>query len=316
MCMRRKALRWTLFLAGLLILLQGASWVVTPKDNTAEAGMEQVKANGILGEPANTIDILVLGDSESYTAISPLLLWNQTGYTSYVCGTSGQKLSYTKTMLQRAFQRQKPKLVILETLAIYRPMTLGSLFVDEVSPYLPLLRYHDRWKSLSWRDLTGPVTYTGTDSYKGHRHSKAALPCEPGEYMKPTEHRASVPLVNRMYVNMLQRICRKNGAELLLVSTPSPVNWNYRKHNGIQALASELGCRYVDLNLEDQRLKIDWTQDTYDKGDHLNHYGAVKVTTFLGELLQQSGTFADHRSDPSFLGWEQAWKSYEKAVQS
>ena len=96
----KRFLAWLLFLAGLVAALYITSCIVTPKDNTAKAGMEQPRANGILSERPDSIDVLILGDSESYNAISPLLLWDELGCTSYVCGTNSQRLPYTKTMLE------------------------------------------------------------------------------------------------------------------------------------------------------------------------------------------------------------------------
>ena len=29
--------------------------------------------------------------------------------------------------------------------------------------------------------------------------------------------------------------------------TPDSVNWNYERHNGIQALAEELECEYIEM---------------------------------------------------------------------
>lgn len=304
------------FIAGLAMLLLAASRIVAPKDNTGQAGMEQPRANGILAEPANTIDVLVIGDSESYTMFSPLQLWKQTGIPAYTCGTDSQKLTYTLTMLERALKKQKPKLVILETLAIYREIPRGDVVISELSRRFPVFQYHNRWKVLSAQDFTMKISATSKEAYKGHVINKNIELSETKEYMQPTEVVAGIAEINRTYVRKIQKMCQRSGAKLLLVSCPSPVNWNYPFHNGIQALADELGCEYIDLNLQNEKLKMDWTQDSYDKGDHLNHFGAVKVTEYLGAYLQKTGLFQDRRQDDAFQEWNQKLAEYEAALQN
>lgn len=80
----KRIARCLVFLLGLTGLLVALSFVVEPKNNMSEFGMEEVSANGILGEKDHSIDMLVLGDSESYSSIIPLQIWKDTGYTSYV----------------------------------------------------------------------------------------------------------------------------------------------------------------------------------------------------------------------------------------
>ena len=65
----KHTLRCVVFLAVLALLLTGVSQLVRPKNNTRSDGIHDPAANGILGEPDNTIDLLILGDSESYSAI-------------------------------------------------------------------------------------------------------------------------------------------------------------------------------------------------------------------------------------------------------
>ena len=48
------------FLAGLLGILVGLSALFVPKNNMSEFGMEEVTANGILGERENSIDVLAV----------------------------------------------------------------------------------------------------------------------------------------------------------------------------------------------------------------------------------------------------------------
>ena len=108
----RRTVKITAFILGLIALLLALSIMFIPKNNMKEFGMEEVAANGVLGEKENTIDVIILGDSEAYSSFSPMQIWRDTGYSVYVCGTSAQTLNYSLKLLQRATEKQNPKIVI------------------------------------------------------------------------------------------------------------------------------------------------------------------------------------------------------------
>lgn len=311
----KRILAFFLFAVFLIAILLAASFVFMPKNNMSEFGMEESQANGILGEKENTIDVLVLGDSESYSAITPMQIWKDAGYTAYVCGTSAQSLNYTSVLLRRAFEKQQPKVVILETNAIYRKISSNQAVGTELANYFSVFQYHNRWKSLGLHDFTGKAKFTWTDDYKGYRYRTKVDPARQKEYMKPTDKVAEIPALNIQYVREMKQFCDENGSRLVLVSTPSTVNWNFQRHNGIQKLANDIGCEYIDLNLMNDRIQIDWSKDTRDKGDHLNHFGAVKVSRFLSEYLKETGLLTDHREDPAYAKWNDSLKKYETVVE-
>ena len=311
----KRILAFFLFAVFLIAILLAASFVFMPKNNMSEFGMEEAQANGILGEKENTIDVLVLGDSESYSAITPMQIWKDAGYTAYVCGTSAQSLNYTSVLLRRAFEKQQPKVVILETNAIYRKISSNQAVGTELANYFSVFQYHNRWKSLGLHDFTGKAKFTWTDDYKGYRYRTKVDPARQKEYMKPTDKAAGIPNLNIQYVREMKQFCDENGSRLVLVSTPSTVNWNFQRHNGIQKLANDIGCEYMDLNLMNDRIQIDWSKDTRDKGYHLNHFGAVKVSRFLSEYLKETGLLTDHREDPAYAKWNDSLKKYETVVE-
>ncbi len=64
-------------------------------------------------EPRESIDLLVLGDSESYTSISPMQVYNETGITTYVAGQSGQNMAEMYHMFETAMKTQTPKAIMI-----------------------------------------------------------------------------------------------------------------------------------------------------------------------------------------------------------
>ena len=151
--MRKHIFSSAAFLLILAVLIGAATFVVQPKNNTQAAGMHNVRANGILGEPENTIDVLVLGSSEVFCSIIPMEIWKDHGITSYVCGTSGQRLYQAEEFLRDALKTQKPKIVVLETLALYDRYGQTEALPEMAEAWLPILRYHDRWKDTGGRRL-------------------------------------------------------------------------------------------------------------------------------------------------------------------
>lgn len=310
----KHTLRCVVFLAVLALLLTGVSQLVRPKNNTRSDGIHAPAANGILGEPDNTIDLLILGDSESYSAFIPMQLWQQYGYTAYCCGTSRQTLYYSEAFLHKAFQKQSPKLVILETDVIYIDFSYGSMLLQEAGDLFPVFSYHDRWKSLKANDWRMTVNYTHTENAKGYQLRCNAAPADASNYMTPSDACAPIPKRNRAYVERIKAFCDENGAQLLLVSAPSTLNWNMARHNSTQAFADALGIGFLDLNTAHEQVAIDWNTDTRDKGDHLNYFGAQKATTVLGAYLADTGLLPSHKDDPAYADWNKQSDAFSRTV--
>ena len=314
----RRAIKTCAFILGLVLLLALSSRILMPKDNTEEAGMEEVYANGILGEKEDSIDVLIVGDSYSYTFPIPPEIWRDCGYTTYTCGTNDQSLDYTMVMLRRAFRRQHPRLVILEASPIYRDMSRFERLLAVLETHFPVFRYHDRWKGLGRDDfLRSPDhAHTLTKDYKGYRYYNKIVPAPhpDAEYMVQTDEVKKIPRPCLRNIKKIRKFCDSHGARLVLMSAPNALYWDYSCHNGIEALATELGCDYTDMNLLNDRIGIDWSHDTCDGGDHLNHAGAVKATRFLKEYLTSLGILEDHRGDPAYSEWDRCLKKYERQV--
>lgn len=310
----KKGFRITSFLMILVLMLGGISWIVSPKDNR---NMHNTTANGFLGEKPHTIDVLILGDSESFTSFSPMQIWRDYGYTTYVCGTSRQYVQDTYNFLVRFTESQKPRVVFLETNLLYRAEgRLSDIFrvaQNTASKFLPVFEYHNRWKRLGINDFHKTKGYTWRDELKGFRINGKIVPYEgTPEYMKKTSKTKKIPNVCTYYFKKMAELCKEKNIELVLVSTASPANWSYEKHNGVDKLAKEYGLTYLDMNLIVDKLKIDWKNDTYDKGDHLNFYGAQKTTAYLGEYIKSNFSITDNRGKEEFKHWDDDLKVYEK----
>lgn len=304
----KKVINNIVFFVILICLLFGLGFLLSSKlfvkddytDKKSEVSTRLAK------EEDNTIDIIILGDSLSYTSVSPMELWKDYGYTSYDFGLVGAKLSEIEDSLNIIKESQSPKLVILETNSLFRSDSKGNeaknFLTELIYKVFPITRDHDNWKL--------PFLDKRKGNYKGFTVSYTVDPSENKEYMIPTAEVENVTSENRETVEEISKICSDMGATLVLYSAPSQINYNCKRHNGLKKLADELNVDYIDMNLTNGELTIDWSTDTRDAGDHVNVYGAIKTTAYLGKYLYEHYNIPDRRNESIASAWNDMLDKY------
>lgn len=313
--MVKNLIRSLAFLLIFTLLVVGVSPIFAPKDNTEEAGMHDVPSNGFRAEPENTLDVLFIGDSECYSAFIPLKIWEDYGITSYICGGGNQILCRSYSYLQEVLKTQQPKVVLLETNMLYREFTVADFLGHKLERFAPVFQYHDRWKTLTAEDFFENAVYTNVIRDKGYALHLEQKPRYVNFITEPTDEMEPVPEINAEYVRLFRDYCWKRGIKFQLVSAPNARNWSVYHHNGTSQLAQELGIPFLDLNMIPEEVPVDLKTDTYDGGEHLNYFGAVKATTYLSKQLWDTGLFEDKRSWPEYAPWNECLKDFRTELE-
>lgn len=305
------------FLLLLALLLTALNPVFQPKDNRKDAGMNFVSANGYLAEPEDSIDVVFLGDSLTYSSYSPLDMWAQRGFTGYVSAVGSGRMNTAYQTLRKVLKTQHPKVVVLEAHVAARYTPGNESLLTEAEMLFPIFVHHDRWKQLSLSDLTEPVNYTRIETEKGFRRNTKVLATEEESHMDKTGEKSSLNLITRIYLNRMVSLCRENGIQLLIAATPSVKNWDYKHHNTMEQFAAENqanGVSFLDMSLLTDEIPIDWETDSRDGGDHLNYYGAMKVSSYMSGYLADHYDLPDHRGDSAYSAWDAAYDQYQKEL--
>ena len=291
------------FLAGLFLLLSALSWLYRPRDNTEAQRIGNNHACGWLSEPVGSIDVFFLGSSEFYSAVCPPRIWEQSGITSYVVATSGQRLYDLDTNLERILRTRKPKLVVVDAYVVLIPTHWDEIVFDEISDLVPILKYHFNWDHTSLSYFASPVSYTHHEVRKGFRPKQSYQKNLKPDHMKKTRFRYPFRVQNRLYTEHIRALCREAGVDLLFLAIPSPVNWDGKHSNTMQDYAQETGVPFLDLNTITEELGIDGDRDYRDGGDHMNGFGSKKVSIYLARYLREQYGLESHLQDPAYEQW-------------
>ena len=136
---------------------------------------DAVRVKGFYMEPENSLDMVTIGASETYTSIAPGILWKEYGFTSYNYSIAGCPVSMVKSQVREVLAHQKPKVLVIEVngavpengayqtqdkrLRKYidnMPWSENKIeTIKEVVPeeeqesyFFPFLKYHSNWKNL------------------------------------------------------------------------------------------------------------------------------------------------------------------------
>lgn len=307
------------FILILLLLLYGISFLLEPKNNDDAAGFVNPNASGYLSLEKDTLDVFIVGNSDAYSGFSPMEMWKNYGFTSYISGTGKQLIGESVRAVEECLKTQKPKVVILETDQLYTNSNSAQVIARDARKQIlnqfSVLEYHDRWKKFDPKTAVKRKSYSARFASKGQFVSGAKVPYRGKEYIKKTKKRDEInPLFVRK-LDELNALCKKNGAQLILVQVPSQTTWTYARHNAVNDYAKKNGIPFLDLDLKRKEIGFSWKTDSRDGGNHLNCYGAQKVSLYVGQYIKNHVQLEDKRQNAAYAGWNEDYTAYIKHLE-
>ena len=297
------------------VLILGVLGVAfTPKRSDPGSGITNSNARGFYGEPKNSIDVVILGDSNAYSACSPMYIWNKYGIPTYVAAEGFQNVTGASNLLDEVLTCQKPKLVVFDVNMLWTGKTTLKKVENNLKnvayKYLPLAQYHNRWKTMDVKDMFGAKEYTYRSASRGQYLSMDVRPFTGQSKMTPTDDEEAIPEVSKVLLEKLIAKCNDNG--IMFMETPTAKSWNYARHNAMVKYAKEKKINFVDMNTLDGEYAVDWNTDTRDGGRHLNCEGAEKVSAYLGKYISEKYSFKDKRKSDKYADWNNDYMNYVK----
>jgi hypothetical protein len=326
-----------LFTALLFVL----SPVFVPKWRSAEDNHMGSIVRGYYDEKKDSLDVLFLGNSDMYRGVLPIELWDNYGIASYIYTTPGQRTWTGYYILEDALLYQHPKLIVYNVDSInksnqsqeanYRKsfdnmkLTTNKInaitdkrfefkLEDKADYIFPILRFHDRWRELTEDDFK--YAYNEHFSYKGYDLIATTKPSTIGDtYMEDKNETFEMVDYVEEYLDKIVERCKEENIKLLLVEIPTTDSWDLARSKTISEYAKKNNLTFLDLNLHLEEMNFDWYNDTPDAGDHLNIYGAEKVSKYLGDYLKANYEIPDRRNDEAYSQWNEDSKIFHKDVE-
>lgn len=286
-------------------------------------------------------DVMFIGDCECYENFSPVTLWRDYGIPSYIRGSAQQLIWQSYYLLEDTLRYEKPKVVVFNVLSMkygepqneaYNRMSIegmrwssskinnirASMTEDEtfLSYVFPILRYHSRWSELTADDFryyfgVQPNFFSG---YYLRADVKAAENVPKGRPL--TDYSFADTCWD--YLDKMRTLCAENDIQLILIKAPSFYPYWYSEWNDqITDYASAYDLPYLNF-LDDAMLSetgIDFAQDTYDGGLHLNVYGAEKLSQWFGQYLTDRCGLTSRRGEKKLeKEWDGICADYDAEI--
>ncbi|MCF0114286.1 MAG: hypothetical protein HUJ56_02955 [Erysipelotrichaceae bacterium] len=269
------------------------------------------KVRGYYALEEETMDIVMLGTSQSYYGMSPAVMYHETGLNMYDFGGECQPMEVTYHYLVEALKTQKPQLVILDifgladassycrTDGIYRvnieelKLSQNKIEAYQLLENESLLEnifdvslYHTQWSQMDWETIKTAFEYEENPLFgytKGARSSDAIWKRDyiiSEERIKPDEKQWNG------FVKIVE-LCEEYNQPLLVVKTPC-----YLEELDAANLAyaydylDEKGIPYIDFNLKFNDMGYVFDRD----GDmwHASLSGSGMITKEVAKYINEN----------------------------
>lgn len=282
------------------------------------------------------LDYIAAGCSEMNRGISPMFIWNDTGYTGYNIGASAERIYTTYYSLKSILKYQNPKYVFLSSELIHMTYPLNKHLLrenwerkpinevnfemlgdkiynfdtyDYIHSIFPIFAYHQEWKHF------GKIP--SNHETRGHYvKAKSKVKKQPSDkdakkYFKKTDKVKKINDINIEYLLKINKMLKEKNIKFVIVGMPNFQTYSYAAHNAIKEISEKNDITFLDFNEYMGKYNIDYRMDFEDK-THLNGLGAKKLSSFISDYLKSQGDLKDKRKDENFQNWNKDYKTYLK----
>ena len=316
--MKKRILKLSCFGLIFMLFLSGAAGFL--KVNSLP---DSVRIKGFYLEPKDSLNMVTIGASETYTAIAPGLLWKEFGFTSYNYSVAGSPISIVKSQVKEILANQDPKVIVIEINGTLQddeyqinekrlrkyidniPWSVNKInTIKEIVPedqqteyFIPFLKYHSNWQSLdlcianfylqSRMMLEGSSRLKGFQTISGAEQTKSKVIDVKGDTsVLPLSEKAEY------YLRDLLQYLKDEGIDnVLFMRTPHRITKKsypfYQRANEAEKIIKEYGFPYVNFETQKDEIGLSMIDDFYNN-HHLNLYGQKKFTNYFGNYMVES----------------------------
>lgn len=273
-------------------------------------------------EKKNTLDVVFIGSSHIEWGIDPNHIWNLFGIPSINYAIESLDLKNSYYLLVEILKYQKPKVVVLDvfkTENIYDaiPITnrLSNVFPFSVNKiemihankqldnidkrmeyYFPLCLYHSR--KLEKNDFI----FDYKNIVRGHYINFDKI--QENHTFNDINDTISMSSTEKYIIHRLIELAKKCNISLLFIKTPhlnASID-DHRRWNTIEKIALRNEVGFVNFNKSNYFFQagLEYNQDIANDTEingHLNHYGAQKVSRYIGNILKSKYHLTDQRKN-------------------
>lgn len=289
--------------------------------------MEQVK-----NLEKNTVDVVFTGPSHTYCGINPNIFWDEYGISAFDMSISGMDMYCTYYYLKEFLKNQSPKVVFVEISNyayggheiqgnVYRAVlsmpnrkyaqeiiekSVANSLVenkdfDSYRLVWPII--HTRYKELQKYDfIENPINLYGLGNTMSFDATEVSINFD------ALEHNDTVELSyeQKEWIDKIVDLSRENNFELLFFNTPASINYDAQAiYNSVYSYVQECyGSVCFDTNRLIDEIGLNVAKDFSDS-NHLNSYGAEKLSAFFAVYLHENYDLFDHRGEEEYMYWNE-----------